>query len=231
MRRHIAAVLWKQMKDTLKNKTILLQFILFPVMTLIMENAIKMEDMPEHYFASLFAVMYLGMAPLTSMAAIISEEKEKNTLRVLLMSNVKSKSYLLGIGIYIWVICMLGACVIGIAGKYSGVALRDFLIIMGIGNIVSILIGAVIGTVSRDQMKATSLSVPVMMVFAFLPMLAMFNEGIEKVAKFTYTQQINMLMSQVGNMDLGMERITIIGANMLLAMILFAIAYKRSSLE
>ena len=29
MRKHIVAILWKQMKDTLKNKTILLQFILY----------------------------------------------------------------------------------------------------------------------------------------------------------------------------------------------------------
>lgn len=231
MIKHIAAILWKQMKDTLKNKTILIQFIMFPVMTVIMENAIHMEDMPEHYFASLFAVMYLGMAPLTSMAAIMSEEKEKNTLRVLLMSNVSAKAYLLGVGIYIWAICMVGAVVIGFAGKYTGTALRDFLIIMGIGNIVSILIGAVIGIVSKDQMKATSLSVPIMMVFAFLPMLAMFNESIEKVAKFTYTQQMNLLMSQVGNLELTAERIGIIGGNMLLAILLFAVAFKRSGLE
>lgn len=231
MIKHISAILWKQMKDTLKNKTILIQFILFPLMTVIMENAIEMEGMPEHYFASLFAVMYLGMAPLTSMAAIISEEKEKNTLRVLLMSNVSSKAYLLGVGIYIWVICMIGAVVIGFAGKYTGAALRDFLLIMAVGNIVSILIGAVIGTVSKNQMKATSLSVPVMMVFAFLPMLSMFNEGIAKVAKFTYTQQINMLMNQVGNMNIGVERIGIIGGNMLIAVILFVVSYKKSSLE
>ena len=54
--KNVSAVLLKQMKETLKNKTILIQFLMFPVMTIILENAIKMEDMPEHYFAKMFAV-------------------------------------------------------------------------------------------------------------------------------------------------------------------------------
>lgn len=46
-------------------------------MTLIMEHAITLNDMPELFFTRLFSTMYIGMAPLTAMAAIISEEKEK----------------------------------------------------------------------------------------------------------------------------------------------------------
>ena len=130
-----------------------------------MENAIEIEGLPEHYFALLFGVMYVGMAPLVSMASIISEEKGNNTLRVLLMSNVKPLEYLLGVGIYIWVICMIGALVIGLAGKYSGTALAGFVLILGIGILVSILVGAAIGTWSKNPMMAISISMPVMMIF------------------------------------------------------------------
>lgn len=77
MRNHIGAILWKQLKDTLKNKAILIQFLMFPCMTVIMENTISIDGMPEHFFANLFAIMYVGMAPLTAMASIIAEEKEK----------------------------------------------------------------------------------------------------------------------------------------------------------
>lgn len=52
-------------------------------MTLIMENAIKMEGMPDHFFVKLFSIMYIGMAPITAVAAIISEEKEKIHLECL----------------------------------------------------------------------------------------------------------------------------------------------------
>ena len=86
---NISAVFLKQIRETLKNKPILIQFLMFPVLAVVMENAVKIEDMPEHFFAKLFAVMFVGMAPLTCMSSVISEEKEKNTLRVLMMSNVK----------------------------------------------------------------------------------------------------------------------------------------------
>ena len=102
-------IIKKQIKDTLKNKTVLIQFVMFPVLTLIFENAINIPDMPELFFTKLFSVMYMGMAPLVAVASIIAEEKEKNTLRVLTMANVKAWEYLAGIGIYVWTICMAGA--------------------------------------------------------------------------------------------------------------------------
>ena len=229
--KHIIAILWKQIKDTFKNKEILIQFVMFPVLTLIMEKTITIEGMPEHFFTNLFGVMYVGMAPLTSMASIISEEKEKNTLRALLMSNVKPAEYVIGVGCYIWCICMLGACVIGFAGSYTGSTYGRFVLIMGIGILVSTLIGAAIGTWSRTQMMATSITVPVMLVFSFFPMLSMFNDGIEKVARITYSQQIHSLISQLDSIELGAEPVGVILVNMMIAVLLFVYAYRRSGLE
>ncbi|MCR4702201.1 MAG: ABC transporter permease, partial [Saccharofermentans sp.] len=85
----IWVVFKKQLRDTLKNKMILIQFVLFPAFTLIMENFINIKDMPEHFFVKLFSVMFIGMAPLTATASIIAEEKEKNTLRVLMHANIR----------------------------------------------------------------------------------------------------------------------------------------------
>ena len=114
--KNITAVFLKQIKETFRNKTILIQFLMFPVMVIIMENAIKLENMPEHFFVKLFAVMFVGMAPLTCMSAIISEEKEKNTLRALMMSNVKLFEYLLGVGAYVFIMCIIGAVVFAVCG-------------------------------------------------------------------------------------------------------------------
>ena len=227
---NILAILKKQLKDTFKNKEILIQFIMFPAIAIIRENAINIEGMPERFFVTLFATMYIGMAPLISMAAIIAEEKEKNTLRVLMLSNVKPAEYLTGTGSYIWLICMLGAIVFAVTGKYEGKAFWIFLAVMAVGILASLLIGAVIGTFSRNQMMATSITVPVMMVFAFLPMLSMFNETIAKVAKFTYSQQINLLISQVENMKLESTNVVVIAFNVVLAAVLFGYAYKKSGL-
>lgn len=200
---------------------------MFPVMTIVMENAIKIDNMPEHFFANLFAVMYIGMAPLTSMSAILSEEKEKNTLRVLYMSNVKAVEYFIGNALYIWSICMLGSLVIGIAGGYRGEILAKFMLIMAVGHLISTMLGAAIGAFSKNQMMATGISMPVMMVFSFLPMLSMFNETIEKIAKIFYSQQLNLMIGSIGDLKIGTECIVIMGVNMILIGSIFALSYRK----
>ncbi|MBP1756296.1 MAG: hypothetical protein H6Q59_2694 [Firmicutes bacterium] len=228
--RKTMAIFKKQIKDTLKNRTVLIQFIMFPLLTIIINSAMQVEGMPKNYFVVLFATMYIGMAPLTGMAAIISEEKEKNTLRVLMMSNVRAGEYLIGVGAYIFLLCMLGAVVFGIVGDYQGSAMLQFLFVMSIGILTSLLIGAAIGTWSKNQMSATSITIPVMMIFSFLPMLAMFNESIGKVSRLIYSQQINNLMSNIGVLELSFENVFVIAANMAVVIALFVIAYRRSGL-
>lgn len=174
--RKIYAIWKKQIKDTLKNKEILIQFILFPLLTAVMQRSMNIKGMPKNSFIFLFATMYIGMAPLTAMAAILSEEKERGTLRVLLMSNVKAGEYLIGTGGYVLMICTLGALFFGILGDYRGADLAGFVLAMCVGILISLLLGAAIGVRSKGQMAATSIAVPVMMVLSFLPMLASFNE-------------------------------------------------------
>lgn len=226
---NIIIIIKKQLKDTLKNKTILIQFILFPLMTVIMENAISLEGMPELFFTKLFAIMYIGMAPITSVAAIISEEKEKNTLRVLMMANVKPWQYLCGVGFYVWAICMIGAGVmsLGVPGKDRAF----FLGLMGIGFFISILAGACVGIFAKNQMAATSLVMPGMMILAFLPMLSMFNKKIAKVAKIFYTEQLKNILEKMSFSDMPENAVWIILINAVVLVCLFAFAYKRRGLE
>lgn len=229
--KNITAVFLKQIKETFRNKTILIQFLMFPVMVIIMENAIKLENMPEHFFVKLFAVMFVGMAPLTCMSAIISEEKEKNTLRALMMSNVKPFEYLIGVGAYVFIMCIIGAVVFAVCGGYEGKDLLVFMVIMGAGILLSSLTGAVIGVFSKNQMSATSITIPVMMIFSFLPMLSMFNENIEKVARITYSQQMSILINGIGNAGIKLESIIIIAVNFVVASILFTLAFRKKGLE
>ncbi len=228
---NIAAIFKKQLKDTLRNKTVLIQFVMFPIMTLIMNNAIKMQEMPENFFVNLFATMYIGMAPLTSIASIISEEKEKNTLRVLIMSNVKPYEYISGIGSYVWFACMLGGIVICTAGGYNLQTGIAFMGIMAIGILTSLLIGAIIGIWCKTQMMATSIAVPVMMVFSFVPMLSLFNSTIEKIAGIIYSEQISRMLSQINSLQLNVANIGVIVMNICIAAVIFIIIFRKCKLS
>lgn len=226
----VYAIFKKQLKETLKNKSVLLQFIMFPAIAIIMNNGIHIGGMPENYFIQLFATMYVGMAPITSMADIIAEEKEKNTLRVLMMSNVKPFEYLLGVGTYVFILCMLGTSVFAVCGAYTGAALIEFLVSMAIGIFASAMMGAAIGIGSKNQMIATSITVPIMSVCSFLPMLSNFNNSISKVSRFIYSQQVNNLINSVGKMAVSFENVAVISANILIVMILFTVCYRKCGL-
>ena len=222
-------IIKKEIRDTIKNKTILIQFILFPLITMVMENAITLKDMPEFFFVKLFAVMYIGMAPLTTMASIISEEKEKNTLRVLMMADIKPWQYLCGVGIYVWTICMLGAAVMGSLLPAS--KRPFFLTIMGIGFVISILAGACIGIFSKNQMMATSLTMPFMMILSFAPMLSMFNDSIKKVSTIIFTQQLKLLFDNMSFRDYPKTGLNILCINAALCAALFFMTYRKKGLE
>lgn len=227
--RNSVIMIKKQIKDTFKNKTIFIQFILFPIMTLVMERAIHLEGMPDLFFTRLFSVMYIGMAPLTAMSAIISEEKEKNTLRVLMMADVKPWEYLLGIGVYVWTICMAGAGVMSVG--FTGKDIVTYLCFMGIGFAISIIAGACVGIFAKNQMSATSIAMPVVMILAFAPMLSMFNATVSNAAKIFYTQQLKLCLDAMSFEGLAKETYVIIVINAIALCTIFIVAYKRKGLE
>ena len=229
--RHIITIIKKQIKDTLRNKAVLIQFVMFPALAVIMTRSMQIEGMPPDFFVKLFSTMYVGMAPLTCIAAIISEEKEKNTLRVLLMADVSSWQYLVGVGSYVFFFCMLGAGVFCLLGGYTLGQGGVFLLIMAVGILTSLLLGTAVGIGSGSQMAATSVTVPVMLLFSFSPMLSMFNDHIAKLARFTYTEQIRLLLNGLGKGERTGEGILIIAANIFLFGSVFWLLYRRQGFK
>lgn len=115
-------------------------------------------------------------------------------------------------------------------GMRSRLRLARFIFSMIVGIIMSEMIGAVIGIFCKNQMAATSLTIPVMMIFSFVPMLSMFNESIKKFAVIIYSQQISDLINGIGVSGVSVKSIIIIAANFMAVLGLFAAAYKKKGL-
>ncbi|MDK2808600.1 MAG: type transport system permease protein [Clostridiales bacterium] len=225
--RKIYAIFLKQAKDTLKNKAILIQFILFPVLAIIMDHSITLPNMPKHYFVFVFASMYVGMAPLVSASSIISEEKQGNTLRVLMMSNIRACEYLIGEGLLILFACTLGTFVFAAEAGYTGSKLVEFIALMLLGILISIFLGFGIGAWCSNQITATSLTVPFMMLLSFVPMIATFNATVEKYAFFLYTQQISASINPLTPKGDSFSSFVILFLNAGAALLIFTFAYKK----
>lgn len=145
---------------------------------------------------------------------------------------MKPVEYLFGIGSFVFSACMAGAVVFAVLGGYGGASFVKFLLIMAAGISVSMLLGAVIGIRSKSQISATAIATPVMMVFAFLPMLAMFNETIAKVAEYAYSQQVQLMLDGLAaGTEAAPKSLLVIGVSMVIVACLFIGAYRRNGLR
>jgi len=226
------AIMKKQFKDTLKNMLTLVQFVMFPALAFIFtEFVAKPSDfLQDNYFVILFATMYVGYVPLVNMTNVISEEREKKSLRMLIMSNVKPVEYLIGVGGYVMLLCTLGNVAFGLIGRYSGAELLRFVLVTFIGALASLLLGAAVGIFSNNQSAAHALSVPLAIVAAFLPMVAMFNENIAKIANVLYTQQISSMVNDISAANFTPDRFIIIGLNILIFLSAFIFVFRKADL-
>lgn len=227
----IRAIFEKELKELRSNRPMLMQFLLYPIITVIMNNLVKEEGIPELMYVKMFSVMFMTMATVITTSSIIAEEKEKGTLRTLMMSNVNPLSYLAGIGLFDFILCMLGAVIIAVGCNMESSVCVRYLGLMAIGFIINIALGAGIGTLSKNQLHATSLAIPFTLIMSFLPLLGVFNDTISKVAEYTLGQQMLNLMEDLNRITITSKGAVILAANTLLFVVLFVFAYRKRGLD
>lgn len=225
------AIFSKQLKDTWRNKSILLQFVLLPIMALAMGYIMPEDMISQRDIAAMFTTMYVSMIPIASMCAIIAEEREKGTLRALRMANVNSGQYLIGIGGCLFLESMFGVALFSILGEYAGMDLLQYILVSSIGVLSSLLLGASIGLAAKNQMSATSLSAPLSVILSFMPTLAVMNDEIAKLSKYLYTQQLNNILQNIGDTPFTRERLLILFANIAVFCLTFVVVFHKKGLK
>jgi len=225
---NVNAVFGKQVKDILKNTQVLVLFAVFPVIAYVMSTSMQTEGI---FFASIFGTMHAVFTPLMATASIIAEEKEKNTLRVLILANVKPLEYLLSIGSFVFILTNISSFLFAWLAGFCGAEYICFVLVMMLGSICSMILGAALGVSSRNQMSATAEAMPLAMVFSFLPMLASFNVSIKSVSRFTFSQQISNLLASPAIKTFTAEPFIIIGTNLLIIVLLFIFVFRRKGLD
>lgn len=130
--------------------------------------------------------MTLGMVCTMTVLYGIAEEKEKRTLRTLMLANVGASQVVASKAVVALVASTaVNAVCFFVAGGEPGV-LGAYLALGIVGSLPVILFSLVLGLASRDQMTAGVYSVPVLLV-ALVPMFGMANETIEKASHWLPT--------------------------------------------
>ena len=229
--RSISAIFMKQMRDMVKNRAVLIEIIVFPVLAFILTELVAKPDetIPNSMFIIMFASIFTGMILLMRSAGTIAEDREHKSLRFLVMAGVRPYEYLLGSGGTILVTGAVVSAVFGILGGFSSIEFKIFMAVMMLGTVASMLLGAVIGILSKNQQAASGLGMPIAMILGFSPMISMFNETAKRIFGVFYTLQMDRVVN-----DFSADHTApflIILANIAVLLALFVLAYRRKGLR
>ena len=197
--RRVKALASKDLMDLFKNPTMFV-VLLMPIGFMLLFRLVLGDASPSagltgseleaanHEIAKylLGSGLCMAVGMVVSMVLIygIAEEKEKHTLRTLMLANVSAGEVAISKGAVALasVVCVSAACFF-IAGGAPAL-LPAHLVLTVLGSVPIILVSLVLGLASRDQMTAGFYSVPVLLV-ALVPSFSVVNKTIQTVAAVT----------------------------------------------
>lgn len=137
--------------------------------------------------------MTIGMVASMIVLYGIAEEKEKHTLRTLMLANVRASEVVISKSsvALLAVTVVNAACFFVAEGQLSWLA--PYLVLGLVGALPVVFVSLVLGLACRDQMTAGFYSVPVLLV-ALVPIFGMLGEGAARIASFSPLGGIYELM-------------------------------------
>ena len=235
------AIYKKQVKDILKNMSVLVQFVLFPAVAFAMTHFVVGSDMvdfgyvdgmDDNAFVTMFAAIFVGMGLIPTVATIIAEDRERKSLRFLIMANVKPASYLLGVGGVIFTASILPSLAFAFIGGFGGEQFWIFMAAMMSGAVASIFLGASIGIFAKNTQAASGMALPFALVLGFGPMIGMFNEQVGNAFRFFYTQQLDIILNSFSLEVAGLwGAFGVIWVNVGVLLVVFVIAFGKKGLR
>lgn len=227
---HIESVMYKQLHDTIRNKLVILMIFMYPILAFVFYFLLR--DIPQavNMVVPIFVTMHIIMSPIVCMSSVISEEKEKNTLKGLFFSGVRSYEYLIGVSSVLIIIFIVSLIPYLFILQFSLGQIMSFFYFSIIGFVCSMILGSVIGIISKNQMCVGTISSPLSMFIGLLPMASMFNSDIDKFSKILYSKRIyDVIYSFMDNkeIDIFIETSVCI-INILILIVIFCFAYKSS---
>lgn len=227
--RRIKTVYGKQFRDLTKNPTLLVSFAALPMLGFFFSSMdAPLQDI--QMMMRLYLPLYVAMCGLMGTGNTMAEEKEKNTLRVLMMSNVKPAEYMASICLFIFTIQFFGVAYFSYLGGFHGVELLRTAILILLASLCSMTLGSVIGLVAKSQMNANSYLTPVLLIVGMLPMLASLNRDLYPFAKYIYSTQMSEAIANISK-PLTLEIVLIMLANLAVYVAIFIRVYKKNRLD
>lgn len=195
--RKIRVLYQKDFLDMIKNISIVISALLPLFFAVLYKYLLGNLGILEDYLLSLILSMNLTMTAVMLPATSIAEEKEKHTLRTLMLSNVSGfefcMSKMLATGTFMLITNILIYVIVGMDWIY----LPAFTAAAAVGAVPLIVLGAAVGLAARDQMTAGVYEVPLMLLFLLPSIFFGMNPVTEVIGKITPCSAVVQLISQI----------------------------------
>lgn len=193
--RRFSAIFRKEVQDFKTNS----QSLIMMAMPIFFAIIYSRSDNFREIGATTLITMTLVMVGGFIQAMLIAEEKEKSTLRVLMLSPASSIEVLIGksslTGVITVTICFINLLILG---KLEGnIALLLFIFVLG--TLIFTLIGTCIGLIAQNVPQTSTIGLPILMVFLIGDFIAGFvkSEVVTKIVEYLPTRHIGLAVSGV----------------------------------
>ena len=192
--KRVNAILLKDWKDLLKNSYIIFT-LAFPLIFAVILGKVESEG-PQTTFLINFALVISGCFV---QAAMIAEEKEKNTLRGLLLSPASTLEVLVGksaLSAIVTIIVIIGSILLS-GFEPPSIFLFSFNVFLCL--IIYITLGTLLGLFSRNVMETTIIGMPVLMIFGVGSLLqnVVDSKILLKIISFLPNEQSDIILSEL----------------------------------
>lgn len=245
--RKIGALCQKDFADTFRNPSMIISVIMPIALALFYryllgdmgsespdttpEQAAAIAQMLESFLLSTSLCLTIGAVVAMTVVYGIAEEKEKKTLRTLMLANVSAGQILVSRAAVALVVSVVVAtiCFFVLDAENTSL-LMPYLGLTVLGAIPIILLSLLLGLATRDQMTAGLYSMPVMIV-AIAPIFGLQDEAVADVLMYLPTGAISELVTLMTQDTLFTSEAVlplaiVVGWIAILA-ILFALLFKR----
>ena len=186
------------------------------------------------YALSMAVLFNIAMA-LYVTALLLAEEKEKNTLRVLMTSSVRGIEYFLGtvfpIFIEVEIINVILALLLGVT--MSPYVLMIYVLMTFLATLSCTMIGMIFGIFAKNQMNTSSIITPAIIILMLIPMFSELLPFMKVISECLFTGIVMNVINKLSyaNISVSLIQWCILSSECIITLLLFLILYKRNGFE
>jgi len=226
------AIFQKDLKDLSKNMFVGTT-MLMPIVLAAIYGAMGLDSIEIHYM--MINLTFVAVTVFIQ-SAIIAEEKEKNTLRNLMLSPATLTEILTGKSLVSFILTVITIVICAFLTEYEPASLLPVALAILLSSVFYLILGTLLGLLSRSVVEASVLFTPVLFIFGFGSMVLGFAEDYPILSIVEYLPNVQIIQFaekvEAGTAIAGMlTHLGIIALWVVGAAIATAIVYRKKEMD